>query len=91
MIIREIINKNTGDKLIMFEDCDFEYEIPIKHYSEGFIVKEMALLFSNIQKLAWRGNLAWRKTASLSLYFQRIWYRRSRSYKANQIEKIYAW
>lgn len=43
MIQREIINKKTGEKLIMFEDGDFEYEKPIKHYGDGFIVKQMVL------------------------------------------------
>ena len=43
MIQREIINKKTGEKLIMFEDGDFEYEKPVKHYGDGFIVKQMVL------------------------------------------------
>jgi len=43
MIQREIINKKTGEKIIMFEDGDFEYENPIKHYGDGFIVKQMVL------------------------------------------------
>ena len=43
MIQREIINKKTCEKLIMFEDGDFEYEKPIKYYSDGFIVKQMVL------------------------------------------------
>jgi len=41
MIRREIINKKTGEKLVMIEDDDFEYEKPIKHYRDGFIVKQM--------------------------------------------------
>ena len=28
----------------MFEDSDFEYERPIKHYGDGFIVKQMVML-----------------------------------------------
>jgi hypothetical protein len=43
MIQREIINKKTGEKLIMFEDGDFEYEKPVKHYGDGFIVEQMVL------------------------------------------------
>ena len=43
MIQREIINKNTGEKLIMFEDVDFEFEKPVKHYCDDFIVKQMLL------------------------------------------------
>ena len=43
MIRREIINEKTGEKVIMFEDGDFEYEKPIKHYGDTFIVKQMAL------------------------------------------------
>jgi hypothetical protein len=43
MIQREIINKRTGEKLIIFEDGDFEYEKPVKHYGDGFIVKQMVL------------------------------------------------
>lgn len=43
MIRREIINKKTDEKLIMFEDADFEYEKPIKHYGDGFIVKQMVM------------------------------------------------
>lgn len=43
MIRREIINKKTGEKLIMFEDADFEYEKPVKHYGDGFIVKQMVI------------------------------------------------
>jgi hypothetical protein len=43
MIRREIINKKTGEILISFEDEDFEYENPVKHYEEGFVVKQMVL------------------------------------------------
>ena len=27
----------------MFEDADFEYEKPVKHYGDGFIVKQMVI------------------------------------------------
>lgn len=43
MIKREITNKQTGEKLIIFEDDDFEYEKPVKHYGDDFIVKQMVL------------------------------------------------
>jgi len=43
MIRSEIYNKNTGEKLIMFEDDDFEFEKPVKHYGDTFIVKQMVL------------------------------------------------
>ncbi len=43
MIQREIINKKTGQKLIIFKDDDFEYEKPIKHYGDGFIAKQIVL------------------------------------------------
>lgn len=43
MIRREIINKKTGEKLVIFEDGDFEYEKPVKHYGDTFIVKSMVL------------------------------------------------
>lgn len=43
MIQREIINKKSGEKLIVFEDGDFVYEKPVKHYGDVFIVKQMVL------------------------------------------------
>lgn len=43
MIHKEIINKVTGEKLIIFDGEDFEYEKPIKHYGDEFIVKQMVL------------------------------------------------
>lgn len=43
MITREIVNKNTGEKLIIFEEGDFEFEKPVKHYGDSFIVKQMVL------------------------------------------------
>lgn len=43
MIQREIINKRTGEKLIMFEDGDFENVKPTKHYGDSFVVKQMVL------------------------------------------------
>ena len=33
----------TGEKLLMFKDGYFEYEKPIKHYGDGFIVNQMVL------------------------------------------------
>lgn len=43
MIHKEIINKLTGEKLVIFDGVDFEYEKPIKHYGDEFIVKQMVL------------------------------------------------
>lgn len=43
MIIGEIINQKTGEKLIMLKEGDFEYEKPIKHYGDGFILEQMIL------------------------------------------------
>ncbi len=43
MIHKEIINKVTGEKLIIFDGEDFEYEKPTKHYGDDFIVKQMVL------------------------------------------------
>ncbi len=43
MIHREVVNKKTGEKIIMFEETDFEQVNPIKHYGDGFIVKQMVL------------------------------------------------
>jgi hypothetical protein len=40
---REITNKKTGEKLVMFEDGDFEFEEPIKHYKGSYIVKQMVM------------------------------------------------
>jgi hypothetical protein len=74
MIHREIINKKTGQRLISFVDCDFEYVKPIKHYEEDFIVKHMILsgitneeLLGEVQKsekskaVFIEANLRWRK------------------------------
>ncbi len=43
MIRKEVINKKTGEKLVMFEDGDFEFEKPVKHYGDTFIAKKMVL------------------------------------------------
>lgn len=43
MIQREVINKNTGEKLIIFQDEDFERENPIKYYGDSYIVKYMVM------------------------------------------------
>lgn len=43
MIHKEIINKTTGEKLIIFDGEDFEYEKPVKHYGDEFIVKQMVV------------------------------------------------
>jgi hypothetical protein len=43
MIQREIGNKKTGEKIIIFEETDFEHVNPIKHYGDSFIVKQMVL------------------------------------------------
>jgi len=43
MIRSEFIFKKTGEKLIMFSDGDFEYEKPIKHFGDTFIVKQLVL------------------------------------------------
>ncbi len=45
----EIVNKETGGKLIIFEEEDFEYESPIKHYKDNFIVSRMQLLGASLQ------------------------------------------
>ncbi len=43
MIRREVVNTKTGEKLIMFEEGDFENVNPVKHYGDSFIVKGMIL------------------------------------------------
>lgn len=42
MIRREFINKKEKEKYIVFED-NFEYEKPIKHYRDFYIVEQMVL------------------------------------------------
>jgi hypothetical protein len=43
MIQREIINKKTGEKILSFEDGDFEFQKPVKYYGDNFIVTQMVL------------------------------------------------
>lgn len=43
MIQQVISNRRTGEKLLSFEDGDFEMKNPIKHYGEETIVKQMIL------------------------------------------------
>ena len=40
---RVIINKKTKEAYIMFEDTDFEYEKPVKHYGDFYVIKQMVL------------------------------------------------
>lgn len=44
MKISEIINKNTGEKLISFGDDDFENVNPDRYYFEAFLMKKMIFL-----------------------------------------------
>lgn len=43
MIRKEIIHKITGEKIVGFENRDFEYVNPVKYYEEDFIVQQMVL------------------------------------------------
>lgn len=43
MIRRRIINKITGEKLEIFEDGEFEYVNPVKHFKDAQLVQFMAL------------------------------------------------
>jgi hypothetical protein len=44
MIRREYINKKEKEKYVVFEDNDFEYEKPVKHYGDFHIITQMVLL-----------------------------------------------
>ncbi len=43
MIQHVLSNRKTGEKLVRFEESDFERENPIKHYGNEIIVKQMIL------------------------------------------------
>lgn len=43
MVQKEFINKKTGERILAFEDSDFEFEKPVKHYSDFFIYRHMVV------------------------------------------------
>jgi hypothetical protein len=53
---REVIKKKTGERIVMFEDSDFEYENPVKHYADYFIVSRMILRGVPNEELIGQGN-----------------------------------
>ena len=63
MIQRVLSNKETGKRLVMFEESDFERENPIKHYGDEIIVKQMILNGVPWEEMSGEKTLSERSTA----------------------------
>lgn len=81
MIQREIINTETGERLITFEDDNFEYVDPIEYYGGTFIFERMILSGVSKEELKGKKDLSINNTQIL-LDLRKCWGKLLSGYRA---------